>query len=505
MKQVLFDTAKQSYHMLDAKFLSRMPLSMQLCIKNVVLRIAKSLAPGRIMATDASDLIVARRQEPQGARLPLPAWAVAEAEGLRKDVAPELVLPSGRASHVIETGYGACAPAFRMLRDFMDPGFDALFLVPWIRPGGADLGVIHYCRALCEQGARVGVIATERFKSEWASRLPEGVKFLAAGEALAGLNRRLGEPRAVLARALLQKPPERVHIVGSRLGWETVQYHGAALRSRMRVYASLFCDDEDQNGVPLGHAVDFLQATCHFLDGVLCDNSRYPEIWRKRWGVPADLFHVVPFPVSISNLPASASKELCPNLRPRCLWASRLDRQKRPDILARIAEATPGMDWDVHGTSIFPGQHGDISRLHRLSNVVLHGEYSSFSTLVRPEHRIFVYTSQWDGLPNVVLEAAWFLPVVAPRIGGIQDFLDDDQLVDSSEDVAGYVASINRILNNESLADGLLKRQHEKLRRRTRTFFFNSLSAVGGYMHDPGNRLGWCRSQEKAGSEIGTI
>ena len=64
-----------------------------------------------------------------------------------------------------------------------------------------------------------------------------------------------------------------------------------------------------------------------------------------------------------------------------------------------------------------------------------------------------IYTSAFDGLPNVVLEAmGWGLPVIAPDVGGISEAVRDGEtgflIPDHGDDdrlIAAYVAAIQRL------------------------------------------------------------
>ena len=76
-------------------------------------------------------------------------------------------------------------------------------------------------------------------------------------------------------------------------------------------------------------------------------------------------------------------------------------------------------------------------------NVTYMGAFTSFSQLPR-DYAVFLYTSLWDGLPNILLEVAKSgLPIVAPRVGGIGVDLPEELIyLYSLESTVDEVATI---------------------------------------------------------------
>jgi glycosyltransferase involved in cell wall biosynthesis len=215
------------------------------------------------------------------------------------------------------------------------------------------------------------------------------------------------------------------------------------------------------------------------LDAVVTDNTSVYRDWVSTMGVPEGLFHVVPFPA-----PDSKTGDATTATPGRLLWAGRMDRQKRPDLLVRIAQALPEFHFDVYGSSVLDGDTRALATLRELPNATYHGAYNDFSLLVRPEHLAFVYTTAWDGMPNIVLEAAAAgLPVVAPQIGGIGDLLPADHLVADSQDARGYCDAIRALAAQPQLRADWIERQNERLRSgRTWADFVAHVQALPNYV-----------------------
>jgi glycosyltransferase involved in cell wall biosynthesis len=74
------------------------------------------------------------------------------------------------------------------------------------------------------------------------------------------------------------------------------------------------------------------------------------------------------------------------------------------------------------------------------------GSFDGFNTLSKFKYFCFLYTSQWDGLPNILLEAAASgLPIIAPRIGGITNFLSNGRgfLCSQTNSISEYIEYLN--------------------------------------------------------------
>lgn len=470
------------FRVADERLLSRLPLRWQRSAAEASLRVARALFPALAWPTSADALLVRRAPRRLPASLHrLPDWAKQDMDNLARVVDPMLSPDKFAATnpevYAAPIHWREAGASYRRLSSQLnDGGYETVFLVPWLKPGGADLGALHHIRACHETfGHRTLVIATEPHSSPWATRLPSGVRFLEGGAELAKLSAPHAEQETVLARLLIQLAPRRIHLIGSHLGWRTIVRHGLALRQASRLYASLYCDDHDKRGYRDGLAVRYLAPASAYLDAVITDNSISPTEWCRDLGVSQNLFHVIHFPApQIQPRAASQTSK-------RLLWASRLDRQKRPDLLARLVTALPDYHWDIYGSQVVPGHGGDVSALRKANNVSLHGGYDDFARIVRLEHAAFVYTSAWDGLPNVLLEASSAcLPVVAPDIGGIRDLIPPDRLIHPADNIAQYVQAI-RTLEDPSTRDTWLRAQRERLAAFTPEAFITGLRRISGY------------------------
>jgi glycosyltransferase involved in cell wall biosynthesis len=368
-----------------------------------------------------------------------------------------LVHPARIPGDVVRTAIAPdriAAPALDALLREIPPEASHVFVVPWLRVGGADLEVLNYCAALTRMGARLAVIGTEDGPSPWSSRLPRGVPFVNAGEVLRGLP--LESAARVLASALVQCRAERVHVVNSSLAYTCLELYGSALRLGAKLFASVFCEDIGRSGERRGYVVDRLPQVIDHLDAVFADNQRVLQLVRSMTGIDAGNLHVHYQPAS-DTPPTRRDARLEGTLR--VLWAGRLDRQKRPDILAAVADACADLpiEFEAFGYQLLDpaGSRSDLER----SNLVHRGSFENFAHTDPERFDVFLLTSEWEGLPNVLLEAIAFgLAIVAPDVGGVREIVADGHsgvLIPRFDDIGAYRRALARLAQERSTVERL--------------------------------------------------
>ena len=343
--------------------------------------------------------------------------------------------------------------------------FDVVLFGPWLKRGGADKTVLQYLRYYAERGYRVLLILTEIADSPWLDQVPAGVMVVEAKAFLSGLSP--DDCDLVLSRLLLQHAPALIHVVNSAAGWEILCNYFSALKANgSRLAATLFCDDYDELGRPEGYAQSFMPSMKLALDMVITDSSQFGDALVDRFGLDRRCLttvHSGPFrernqAISGNHAQDSVASRFCP--------------QKRPDILLSIAQALPDVTFVIHG-EVDPRSAPIAAKLKSLRNVRWHGPFNSFAELQpNPVVTGSSYTSGWDGLPNVLVEAvAAGLPIIAPDVGGVRDLCKPATgwLIGGHDDAGGYVVAIRDLLSNraEALrrreqASNLLEQNHSK-------------------------------------------
>lgn len=360
-----------------------------------------------------------------------------------------------------------------------------VFLLPWLQRGGADVEALNYVRAVAGYpNARVVVIATENAPSPWAARLSGSVRFVDFGVRHSDLT--AAERDRLLTRLLLQRPPRVIHNLNSSLGYELFTRYGRALRDQSRLYVSAFCDDYSPDGRSTGYSFRHLPACIDVLTCVAADNEAFLRILADTFAFDPAKLAVHYQPVELGAAPWGVARRRGDVLH--VLWAGRLDRQKRVDVLAGIAKASQHLPIQFH---VYGAPHLDrdpaLRDLGGLGNTTMYGAYDGFASLPVRAMDCFLYTSAWDGLPNVLLEAiASGLPVVAPAVGGIPELVKPNEtgfLVDPPDDVAQFVAALQAIRSGgESIRKMAASARAVVERRHSWGSFVRSLERFPGYL-----------------------
>ncbi|VXC66152.1 glycosyltransferase family 4 protein [Massilia sp. 9I] len=328
--------------------------------------------------------------------------------------------------------------------------YDFLFFLPWLKKGGADLASLYHIKAVASRGTRVAVVLTENTESEWVQRLPANVDVIPFGAIFDGVDFHC--QAQLVYHLILALRATRVHIINSNTAWESLRRFTLPMKSAAAIYVSLYCYDYTDIGEPVGYA-RLIRKCIDGVAGIYTDNSTFKQHLVEDIGIEADMIHVLPHPVL--NRPAARPY---PHLSRKVLWASRLDRQKQPEILLAIARRMPQLVFEVYGSAVVGQESQLLQQLQAAPNIVYKGGFSTPSELMREQYRCFLYTSLWDGLPNILLEMLWAgMLVVAPDIGGIRADIGPEHclIVDDAASVDAYVRALQWVIEHPFDAEQL--------------------------------------------------
>ncbi|MDV3469686.1 hypothetical protein RZA67_13260 [Stenotrophomonas sp. C3(2023)] len=451
------------------------------------MNVAHRLTRGRVPRLSVEALLTPPND--RGARA-LPEWLRSDMDSASRTMAPEL----DPTAFIRRRPLGASAPvyrvdaghAFAVLRSQLRDDLDTLFLVPDLAGGDVAAGALHYVRACVESfGHSVAVMATEARESPWAERLPAGVAFIDAGRLLAPLDSLRGEQVLVLSRLLLQARPKRIHLVNSRLGWQSVATHAAALRGASRLYATLFCNDLEEGGAAAGSTPGYLRDNAFKIDAVIADGVLTRQHCMCLHPVPPELFNVVHFPVEVAPSVREGPRRQASG-RPSVLWASSVGHQPPPELVLEIARRMPDLDFDVHVTPGCERRSAWLADLASQVNVTLQGPSAARDSIIRPEHAAVLYTCGPDEVPSVMLEPAVAgLPILVIDPEGVSDLSLVKDVVPAGVDVAvACTAWLRGVLENPAMLDAHLRRQTDALSLRRWGDFVRALEKIPFYSKD---------------------
>jgi len=333
-----------------------------------------------------------------------------------------------------------------------------IVLLPWLNAGGGEKYILQVLDAIArvDPDARFLVLTGEpAMRHTWSTKLPRNSAFLDLYNAFPSLS---DEDRDLLTTRLLlafsEKEP-RLHIKSSWFSHRLLHRFSDILLTQMRGIYYRFCDDriswENHDLVdPFG--ITIMRRLLPQLDLVLCDCNAIREYDYAHIGFAPEKYRVV----YAHNKTEEHSFQQRPPVR-KLLWASRLSRQKRPDLLIAIAkrlqETEPGLVIEVFGD---PSPDFEVDQLSNAKNLVYRGGFNGFESLQTSEFDALLYTSAFDGLPNVIVEAmAAGLLVIAPDVGGIREAVIDNETGYLVADSVGldsmaesYTASVQRLYTN---------------------------------------------------------
>ena len=142
---------------------------------------------------------------------------------------------------------------------------------------------------------------------------------------------------------------------------------------------------------------------------------------------------------------ASPDASSRPSDRPMVFWAGRWDRQKKIDLVLQLARLMPDVEFRMWGEPVL-----QLTKLSHLpDNVKVEGKYAAFTNLDLSDADVWLYTSAWDGVPNILLEVAMTgVPIVGSLVGGTGEVLSEADAwpVAQVDDAEEYVKAIREVL-----------------------------------------------------------
>ena len=158
---------------------------------------------------------------------------------------------------------------------------------------------------------------------------------------------------------------------------------------------------------------------------VICDNRAIKERDKRYIGTALPMWHVVRAHVDPTNSPPPNNNRV-----KKLLWAGRFAPQKRPSLLAAILKTLSKEISDIHIDVYTPEyDSSEVTKtLPSTNNFTIKPAFSPSRPIPAFGYDALVYTSHFDGLPNVILEClALGIPVIAPGIDGIPEAVIHDK------------------------------------------------------------------------------
>jgi len=419
----------------------------------------KTIAPYRHVSTRALTALRKYRSRNQPERFP--SWLIEEWRNIHE--IENQLFPSQQLLRSIElyrSEMFEVGSVFVEIARQANGPLDYIIFVPTLSKGGSELLALRYIEAVHKQHPtwRVAVVTTESGKNDWRERVPADVRFIDFGALTAGYPQRLR--LQLLARLVVQSRAHSIHIAQSRLAYIFVKHYKNLLQP-LHVYCFAFCEDKNKEGETVGHIHAFLPDVYDVMDCIFTDNRHVIEDLVNEYAYEPSHFrvHYQPALYSIKKLAPKTTHH-----HTRILWASRIAHQKRPDIAVEIGRRLPdGYTLEMYGSL----EDGYSSSLFNTTKVLYKGGFDGLNSIDTSEYSAFLYTSENDGIPNVLLEVtALGLPVVASNAGGIREFINNStgRLVADIDDVQSYVEALVEICSSPELQESLVTTAQKLLR-----------------------------------------
>lgn len=344
--------------------------------------------------------------------------------------------------------------------------YDYLLFVPWVIKGGADLFSINYATNIAKlrSSKKVAVIATvSNVTSTWSSKLPKNVDFIPFGNITQDL-----EPSLInklLEQFIENSRASYIHIFNSEVAYNFVKSHSSYITgSKKTVIATSFSQSTDESGRVFGYSHTHVPDIYELASIITTDNATVAKMWNEIYGFSDTKIRVHRQPIRLPDLPPPTANRTKPI---RILWASRLAPEKIPELVPEIARLLDRNRFviDMYGSLSDEFDSNTLKSMPK--NIAYKGEFDGFTSLNPQSYDLFLYTSLFDGMPNILLEASSHkMPIITSSVGGIPELIKDNfngLLVEDIRKPEEYAKRIIALADDYNLRSTLAKNAYERI------------------------------------------
>jgi glycosyltransferase involved in cell wall biosynthesis len=323
------------------------------------------------------------------------------------------------------------------------------FLAGTLEHGGAERQLFYILQALCQAGATPRLLSLDRgeFWQEAIERL--GVSVTWVGDQPSRLQR--------LFRILKEVRKDAPDVLQSQHFFANA-YAGLAGRLCGAIGIGAMRNNGRIEVSECGILGGWLNLHC---PGTLAANSKIAMQYAITQGIPGSRLYFLPNVVDTEWFKPPTDLPLEPFT---LITVGRLVKQKRLDrFITILARLRTSYQLNVRGLIVGPGcQNEDLRpelenqarRLGLSPEIVQFQGGVSDSRKFYREAAVCVLTSDYEGTPNVLLEAmACGLPVVAAKVGGVPDIVQHGRtgFLLEPDDIEGYTSSLVKLAKASEL------------------------------------------------------
>lgn len=346
---------------------------------------------------------------------------------------------------------------------------DYLFLAPAMSGrGGTEKLIANYIRAIKDIHPewQIGMLSTRPFNDLTLNYFKDlDVDMLDFGK----FTQNVGEyeKNIIWSRILIQSDVKNIHLLNDEYWYRWFSEHKDIVREeKIKLNISLFMREFSFEKDRISSFADpYLVSVWDIVNLVFTDNQKIIDQALENNAFEKSKFRVHYQP---ENLDFHAPKLIDTSKKKfKILWASRVAFQKRPDLLKKISNILPeNFEIDAYGI-IEKKQYSE--KYFNNSRVNYKGGFNGVKSLNIDDYDAYLYTSQTDGIPNILLEiSAAGLPIVASDIGGIHEFIENDKsgILVEMENIKGYADSLKFFFENPELAKKMAKKSQENIKKQ---------------------------------------
>ncbi len=359
---------------------------------------------------------------------------------------------------------GKLAGIANALRSDIGPRrFRYVVTVPHIRMSGAARAAMIFCRALSQIKSveDILLVTTDSSELEFSEWLPNNIEHFNLSSYL---DHQKDPVRPLCLIDLLRGVDAKaVFNINSRLMWDIMTLYGRQVSQDFKIVTYMFTSDNNTAGNRTGYPIQWLRNSADYHHLLLTDTQNLARDLSDRFGYSATsgtealaIYTGLAVEPADGLSPAIDVPEISTSRKTRSnriLWASRFDRQKRVDILVEIARANPHLEFHAYGKSVL--ENKGLDGYNKPGNLHEMGTYRDLAEILSAGYAAFLYTSQWDGLPTILIDIGLAgLPIVASNVGGIPEMIDNENgwLIEDFTDIAAYSRALAEVFINPTLA-----------------------------------------------------
>lgn len=340
-----------------------------------------------------------------------------------------------------------------------------LHLIPNLGIGGTEKTILELCRGLDKNRFQnfVAAIKSEGETAERLKRIPVPVTALHSAEGfLPGL---LDLPRVVfkISQLILKIEPDIVHTWLTRAN--VVGRLAALLVHHPRTISSLRVMESEKQYHLWAEYLTQMLCNAVTVNCTALEKFAVEKIWipKNKVVLIFNGIQIPPSPLAGEGRVRDGSDFLIGSI-------GRLHAQKGMDIFIRAAQIVLKQFPDFK--FVVAGDGPEKQSLQKLAHNLGIESQVKFCGWVHPSAdflktlNIFVLTSRWEGMPNVILEAmALKIPVVATEVGGVPDLIENEKsgLLVESKNTDACAEAMLRLIQQPALRQQFTKNAFQRV------------------------------------------